>query len=103
MNKEKFLEEIAKVAYEMFEKRGRNDGHAMDDWLEAERIVLNRHASEISREAEAIRNRAQTGKAVKAPPAPKKSTVARKSVGEGATTEKKTVKKSAPKAAAKKK
>lgn len=30
---------IGKKAYELYEKRGRQGGHAMDDWLEAERIV----------------------------------------------------------------
>ena len=32
-------EEIAKVAYELFERRGRTPGHDVEDWLEAERIV----------------------------------------------------------------
>lgn len=30
---------IAKKAYELYEKRGRKAGHAMADWLEAEKIV----------------------------------------------------------------
>lgn len=30
---------IAKKAFELYEKRGKKPGHAMDDWLEAERIV----------------------------------------------------------------
>ncbi len=30
---------IAKVAYELYEKRGRQDGHQEEDWLEAERLV----------------------------------------------------------------
>lgn len=30
---------IAKKAYELYEKRGRKAGHAMEDWLEAERII----------------------------------------------------------------
>jgi hypothetical protein len=32
-------EMIRKKAYELYEKRGKKPGHAMDDWLEAERIV----------------------------------------------------------------
>lgn len=32
-------EKIRKKAYELYEKRGRKSGRAMDDWLEAERIV----------------------------------------------------------------
>ncbi len=33
---------IAKRAYELYAKRGYRDGHALDDWLEAEREVLSR-------------------------------------------------------------
>lgn len=29
--------EIARRAYELYEARGREDGHALDDWLDAER------------------------------------------------------------------
>jgi hypothetical protein len=35
-------EEIARLAYCFYEKRGRRDGHALDDWLSAER-ELTRH------------------------------------------------------------
>ncbi len=35
--------EIAKVAYELHEKRGRKHGHDLQDWLEAERIILTRY------------------------------------------------------------
>ncbi len=30
---------VRKKAYELWEKRGRASGHALEDWLEAERIV----------------------------------------------------------------
>jgi len=30
---------VAKKAYELYEKRGRKSGHALEDWLEAERII----------------------------------------------------------------
>jgi hypothetical protein len=30
---------ISKKAYELYEKRGKKPGHALEDWLEAERIV----------------------------------------------------------------
>jgi len=37
---EKVLHElIEKKAYEIYEKRGRNPGKDLDDWLEAEQIV----------------------------------------------------------------
>jgi hypothetical protein len=32
-------EEVARVAFELFLKRGGAHGHDRDDWLEAERIV----------------------------------------------------------------
>lgn len=35
-------EEIAKVAYELYEKKGRIEGRHVEDWLEAERIVMAR-------------------------------------------------------------
>ena len=38
-----FREEIAKVAYDLFERSGRVQGLDLDDWFEAERIVMKRH------------------------------------------------------------
>jgi hypothetical protein len=35
-------EEIRHSAYEFYEQRGREDGHALDDWLRAEAEVTNR-------------------------------------------------------------
>lgn len=35
--------EIAGVAHGLHEKRGRKHGHDLQDWLEAERIVLSRY------------------------------------------------------------
>ena len=35
-------EEIAQVAYELFERRGRREGFDQQDWFEAERIVRRR-------------------------------------------------------------
>jgi len=31
---------IAQRAFELYEQRGMRDGHAVDDWLEAEAIVM---------------------------------------------------------------
>lgn len=42
-------EEIARVAYELFEQRGYTHGNDQDDWFEAERIVRSRAASAPSR------------------------------------------------------
>ena len=37
-------EEIAKVAYDLYIKRGMLDGYHFDDWLKAEKIVMQRYA-----------------------------------------------------------
>ncbi|MBI4597727.1 MAG: DUF2934 domain-containing protein [Candidatus Omnitrophica bacterium] len=34
--------EVARVAYELYEQRGREEGHALDDWLKAEGLVKQR-------------------------------------------------------------
>jgi len=39
MTKEDLGKLIEKKAFELYEKRGKKSGHAMNDWLEAERIV----------------------------------------------------------------
>lgn len=36
-------EEISRRAYELYEERGREDGHAAEDWLRAEAEVRERH------------------------------------------------------------
>ncbi len=43
-----FYIEVAKVAYELYEKRGRIHGHDMEDWLQAETIVLKRYEKEMA-------------------------------------------------------
>lgn len=45
-------EEIAKIAYELYEKSGHIGGRDVENWVEAERIVLARHASEDIEEPE---------------------------------------------------
>jgi len=98
MEKEKFLEEVAKVAYERYEQRGRHDGYAMDDWLEAERIVLNRHSAEVTREAEAIRAKGKAGTAKKSSStAATKTTTAKKAATTASASAKKTAKKTVAK------
>lgn len=39
MSQSQFADMVRKKAYELYEKRGRRSGKAMDDWLEAERIM----------------------------------------------------------------
>jgi hypothetical protein len=36
-------EEIAKIAYELYKKRETGDGSEFDDWLKAEKVVLERY------------------------------------------------------------
>jgi hypothetical protein len=38
-----FYDEIARVAYALYERDGRIDGRDLDHWLEAEMIVLSRY------------------------------------------------------------
>ncbi len=41
-------QEVAVVAYELYERRGRVQGHDREDWLQAERIVRARAAQKAS-------------------------------------------------------
>ncbi len=43
--------EIAKVAYELYEKSGKAEGRDDDNWFEAERIVMAQHRVEEKLEA----------------------------------------------------
>ncbi len=52
MTKHQLHDEIARVAYGLYEKRGRIGGHAERDWLEAERIVMARKGSEKVEESQ---------------------------------------------------
>ncbi len=61
----KMHEEIARVAYELYEKRGRAHGNELEDWLEAEKIVLGRTAKKAQAETK------KTKKAVTKKPAKK--------------------------------
>ena len=45
VSKENRRELIGKKAYELYEKRGREHGHDVDDWLEAEKFVKTRKKS----------------------------------------------------------
>ncbi|MDA8077464.1 MAG: DUF2934 domain-containing protein [Nitrospiraceae bacterium] len=46
MDKNKLQEEIARVAYELFEKRGCVPGYHVEDWIEAERTVTARYSKQ---------------------------------------------------------
>jgi hypothetical protein len=38
-----FYDEVSKVAYDLFDKRGMIHGHDMEDWLKSEMIVKKRY------------------------------------------------------------
>jgi hypothetical protein len=40
-----FYNEVSKVAYDLFEKRGKVHGHDMADWLKSEMIVKQRYTN----------------------------------------------------------
>jgi hypothetical protein len=44
-----YYEEVANVAYELYQKRGGAHGFDVDDWLEAEKIVRNRREQACER------------------------------------------------------
>ncbi len=49
-----FYNEVARVAYDLYEKRGRIHGHDLEDWLKAETMVKNRYENERRPEAGVI-------------------------------------------------
>ena len=83
MNK-KMQDEIAKVAYELYEKRGGGHGCDFDDWVEAEKIVRARFAKadspDASRRARSTTRKAAAPAAAVSPAGTKKAT--RKKKGE---------------------
>lgn len=38
--------EVARVAYELYERRGREDGHDLEDWVKAEELVRQRQRAQ---------------------------------------------------------
>ena len=52
--KNKIYDEIAKLAYELFENSGRMYGNELENWLAAEKIVMERHTREIEQDANLI-------------------------------------------------
>jgi hypothetical protein len=74
MDKKNIYEEIARVAHDLYEKRGRAHGYDLHDWLDAEKIVLKRHAKEIEHEARVIKSTKKTKVKEKAKPKTSKLT-----------------------------
>lgn len=52
-------DEIAKAAYDLYEKSGRIEGRDLDNWLEAEKIVMARYATETVGQKAATKGRAK--------------------------------------------
>lgn len=51
--------EIAKIAYELYEKEGSVNGNDLKDWFEAENIVMGKHekhARETEKRVEPVSN-----------------------------------------------
>lgn len=59
--------EVARVAYELFERDGRVDGRDREHWFEAERIVRERAGA--AEKTKAPRRKVKTSEAPKAKPA----------------------------------
>jgi hypothetical protein len=55
-------DQIAKVAYSIYEKNGKVDGRDLDNWLEAERIVLGQEHKQQGEIAERANNKKTTKK-----------------------------------------
>ncbi len=47
--KKDFNQEIARVAYDLFEKRGGIHRNDLEDWLRAEKIVMQRYAGKTAK------------------------------------------------------
>ncbi len=55
-------DEIARVAYELYEKSGYMEGRDLDNWLEAEKIVMARLAEEKKKSLKNISTKAKKKK-----------------------------------------
>ena len=62
MSDEALRQRIAEKAYELYEKRGQSHGHDLNDWLEAERLVLSEIRSQAHSKAKQPRSRIQRSK-----------------------------------------
>ncbi len=86
-------EEIAKVAYELYEKRGKSHGAHIDDWLEAEKIVMARHAGKKEAGARLTRSAGKSLVTAKSSKGERTRTVAKASSGKKAARRKTTIEK----------
>jgi len=49
------LDEISRVAYNLYEKRGYAPGNDFSDWIEAEKIVMKMYSKEIPSNVKAVK------------------------------------------------
>ncbi|HYA85666.1 MAG TPA: DUF2934 domain-containing protein [Nitrospirota bacterium] len=61
-NIDNIYDEIAKVAHELYEKSGRVHGRDVQNWLEAERIVLARYEKDTKKKKPIKSSKALTKK-----------------------------------------
>jgi hypothetical protein len=52
-----FYDAVSKVAYDLFENRGKVHGHDMADWLKAEMIVKKRYSDKIEPETQTVKSK----------------------------------------------
>lgn len=55
MPKKNLNNEIARVAYEIYVQSGYVQGHDLDHWLEAERIILSNHVPKLKKKDEVVK------------------------------------------------
>ena len=63
-----FYDDVARVAYDLFEKRGKVHGYDMEDWFNAEMIVKKRFEKEADCEVEAVKPPKRTNASEKTKP-----------------------------------
>ena len=90
--KKNIHDEIVKVAYEFFENSGRVYGYELENWLAAEKIVIERHAREIEQDANLIGSKKEKKASGKTKPKTLKKS--KKTIGSSSQTK---TKKSPPK------
>jgi hypothetical protein len=66
-------EEIAKVAFDLYKKRGKGDGYDFDDWMKAEKIVMEEYKKQKRNEVDLMSAVAEKKVAGRAPKKQKKT------------------------------
>ena len=84
--KNNYFDEIAKVAYELFENSGRMYGCELENWLAAEKIVMERHSREREEDANST---GSTKKKASGKPEPKTLKKTKKTSGSSSQANKK--------------